>query len=140
MTAPYRSTISAISGLPVLAASGVVSLGVALVLGQINAQNLAVVGASGTLCFVAAGLSLVVTSLMARSRVEGIAHGIIAGMLLRTSFAIVGLIVLTEIGLSSRPEAGGWILYWYLTFLVVEVAWLAKKLSTATGTQEAPTC
>ncbi|MEZ6091172.1 MAG: hypothetical protein R3C05_24755 [Pirellulaceae bacterium] len=100
-------------------------------------QSLVPFAVAGLACFAGAVASLVAVSRMAGSQDSGVVAGVVAGLMIRLAFAMFTAIMIVLTGLADRQVAGGWVLYWYLIFLVVEVAWLARQFSAFPTTQEA---
>ncbi|QDV70555.1 hypothetical protein Poly24_42790 [Rosistilla carotiformis] len=120
--------------------AGVFAFAGSVIFARLTDQPLGLVVACGLLCFTGAIASLFVTLTMSRASNDGIVGGAIAGMLVRAAMAMAGAIVFVSAGLGQRQVVGGWILYWYLTFLVVEVVWLVRQMSPTSSTQEAQSC
>ncbi|WP_145122628.1 hypothetical protein [Rosistilla oblonga] len=140
MTYSSRQPIAARTGIPVMVGAGMIAFAASVILARLTEQPLALVVACGLVCFTGAIASLFVTLTMSRASVDGIVAGAIAGMLVRVAMAMAGAIVFVSAGLGQRQVVGGWILYWYLTFLVVEVVWLVRQMSPTSSTQEAQSC
>lgn len=140
MTYSARESISATAGIPVLMAAGLLASAGSAVLSHWTQPPAGIVVASGLLCFAGSVASLFVTVWMSRTGEDGVVGGVVAGMLVRGSATLVGAIAFVSAGLGQRQVVGGWILYWYLTFLVVEVVWLARQMSPTSPTREAQSC
>lgn len=92
---------------------------------------------AGLACLGGGVASLVAMTRMARSSESGVVGGIVVGLMIRLAVAIAAAVLIVSVGLADRQSAGGWVLYWYLIFLVVEVVWLARQFSTLSTSQEA---